>query len=85
MDFDPQKLFNFCRFAKKYKFTQSSLAGLGPKACANHIIAIGYRQCLPRSVVQLKAKHCRHPIPVMGVAHAFQLGLMLVRCCYGGN
>ena len=33
---------------------------------------MGCQQCLPLSVVQLKGKHCRRPIAVMGVANAFQ-------------
>ena len=36
----------------------------------------GRQQCLSFSVVQLKGKHCWHPIPLMGVAHAFQLQLI---------
>ena len=33
---------------------------------------MGRRQCLPLSVVQLKGKHCRRPIAVVGVANAFR-------------
>ena len=42
------------------------------KACASPITALGCHQCLSLCVVQLKCKHCRRPIPVMGLAHAFQ-------------
>ena len=38
--------------------------------CKPKISAMGRRQCLPLSVVQLKGKHCQRPIPIMGVADA---------------
>ena len=40
-----------------------------PKACANTITAVqcGISNVYLLSVVQLKGKHCQHPIPVMGV------------------
>ena len=40
------------------------------------VTPMGHRQCLTLSVVQLKGKHYRRPILIMGVAHAFQHGLM---------
>jgi len=39
-----------------------------PKVCANPLTEMGHWQYLPLSE---KGKHCRRPIPVMGVADAF--------------
>jgi len=41
-----------------------------PKVCANPLTEMGHWQYLPLSE---KGKHCRCPIPVMGVAGAFLL------------
>ena len=34
----------------------------GPNVSTTPITAMGCRQCLPLSVVQLKGKHCRKPL-----------------------
>ena len=64
----------------RYSFIVGFIISKNPKGlwfCPNvsttPITAMGYRQCLPLSVVQLKGKHCRHPIAIMEVANAFQL------------
>ena len=41
------------------------------------ITAMGYRQCLPLSVVQLKGKHCRKPHCCNGVVDTFGNGAIL--------
>jgi hypothetical protein len=39
----------------------ATFARLRPNVSTTPIMAIGCRQCLPLSVVQLKGKHCRKP------------------------
>ena len=46
---------------------------VSPNVSTTPITAMGCRQCLSLSVVQLKGKHCRHPIAVMGVVNTFGL------------
>ena len=41
------------------------------------VTAMGYRQCLPLSVVQLKGKHCRKPHYRNGVVDMFGPGLII--------
>ena len=44
---------------------------LGPNVSTTPITAMGCRQCLPLSVVQLKDKHCRRPHCHNGVVDTF--------------
>ena len=48
---------------------------LGPNVSTTPITAMGCRQCLPLSVVQLKGKHCRKPHCRNGVVDTFRLGV----------
>jgi hypothetical protein len=43
----------------------------GPNVSTTPIMAIGCRQCLPLTVVQLKDKHCRKPHCRNGVVDTF--------------
>ena len=47
--------------------------GQGPNVSTTPITAIGYRQCLSLSVVQLKVEHCRNPHCRNGVVDTFGL------------
>ena len=40
---------------------------LGPNVSTTPIMAMECRQCLSLSVFQLKGKHCRNPVAVMGL------------------
>ena len=42
-----------------------------PNVSTTPITAMGYRQCLPLSVVELKGKHCQKPHCRNGVADTF--------------
>ena len=42
-----------------------------PNGSTTPITAMGFRQCLPLSVVQLKSKHCRNPHCRNGVVDTF--------------
>ena len=44
----------------------------GPNVSATPITAMGCRQCLPLSVVQLKGKHCQKPHCHNGVVDTFR-------------
>ena len=46
-----------------------------PNVSTTLITAMGCRQCLPLSVVQLKGKHCRKPHCRNGVVDTFRLGV----------
>ena len=48
-----------------------------PNASTTPITAMGCRQCLHLSVVQLKGKHCRKPHCRNGVVGTFQHGQLL--------
>jgi hypothetical protein len=50
--------------------------GFGPNVSTTPITAMGCRQCLPLSVVQLKGKHCRKPHCRNGVVDTFGLGII---------
>ena len=43
-----------------------------PNVSTTPITAMGFRQCLPLSVVQLKGKHCRKPHCCNGVVDTFR-------------
>jgi hypothetical protein len=47
------------------------------------ITAMGCRQCLPLSVVQLKGKHCRKPHCRNGVVDTFERRHYLLKCNQG--
>ena len=49
---------------------------LGPNLSTTHIMAMGCRQCLPLSVVQLKCKHCRQTHCHNRVVDLFELALL---------
>ena len=49
------------------------LSWLSPNISTTPITAMGCRQCLPLSVVQLKGKHCRKPHCRYGVVDTFGL------------
>ena len=51
----------------------------GPNVSATPITAMGCQQCLPISVVQLKAKHCLKPHCRNGVVGAFGHGPSVFR------
>ena len=55
---------------------------LGPNIPTTPITAMGCRQCLPLSIVQLKGKHCRKPHCHNGVVDTFGLGF-IVEITYG--
>ena len=49
----------------------------GPNVSTTPVMAMGCRQCLPLSVVQLKDKHCRKPHCRNGVVDTFGLWLLV--------
>ena len=51
--------------------------GLGPNVATTPITAMGCRQCLPISVVQLKGKHCQKPHCRDGVVGTLGHALLL--------
>ena len=52
-----------------------------PNVSTTPIKAMGCRQCLPLSVVQLKGKHCRKPHCRNGVVDTFGLSLLVSVVC----
>ena len=57
-------------------FQEAFVSPIMLKTIWKSITAMGRRQCLPLSVVQLKGKHCRRPITVMGVAGVSSLSVL---------
>jgi hypothetical protein len=51
-----------------------------PNVSITPITAMGFRQCLPLTVVQLKDKHCRKPHCRNGAVDTFGLGVVCVYC-----
>ena len=57
----------------------------GPNVSTTPIMAMGCRQCLPHSVVQLKGKHCRKPhchngvVDTFGPVALFQIRFLIYR------
>ena len=48
-----------------------TIVGPCPKLSTTPITAMGYQQCLPLSVVQVKGKHCHKPHCHNGVVDTF--------------
>ena len=57
-------------------FKLKKVTALCPNVSTTPITAMGFRQCLPLSVVQLKGKHCWKPHCQIGVVDTFGLYLM---------
>ena len=53
--------------------------GLGPNVSTPPITVMGWRQCLPLSVVPLKGKHCQKLHCCNGVVDTFRLGLARIK------
>ena len=73
LNFHPKNVFYRIIFYLYFEwkcFGQTSKS-LSPNVSTSPVMAMGCRQCLPLSVVQLKGKHCRRPHCRNGVVDTF--------------
>ena len=68
-----KKVIYIWHFRISWNGTSSNSLMLCPNVSTTPITAMGCRQCLPLSVVQLKGKHCRKPHCRNGVVDTFGL------------
>ena len=62
---------NILRVVQMPHYGNGFFRSLGPNVSTTPIMAMGCRQCLPLSVVQLKGKHCPKPHCHNGVVNTF--------------